>query len=170
MTGVHIKSISMLRCRRQAESVHPRGGGSEELRSVPVAALALVSWHFTITTCYAGRVELSFERYRADRLATAQAEQQPIIVLFDANWCSPCRVMEATTFRDPRVVAAATRFVLLEADLSKNGPISDLLRSRFEIEGTPTFLFFDSRGQIAAKIFGGIGTDRFLQQMRVVPQ
>ncbi len=133
------------------------------------AALALLGWYLTITTCDAKSAQLSFERYTKAKLASAMANHQPTILMFDANWCPPCRTMEQTTFRDPRVVAASARFVLLEADLSENGAISDRLRQQFEIKGIPTFLFFDSRGQIAAKIFGGMEPDRFLEQMKVLP-
>lgn len=137
----------------------------QSMRVRHVAALALTGWCLMVPASHAEATVLAFERYSADRLHGAQAEGQPVVLMFDANWCPPCRVMEQTTFRDPKVLAAAAHFVLLEADLSMNGIIADNLRRRFDIKGTPTFMFFDSRGQLVSKFLGGMDADDFLKQL-----
>lgn len=129
------------------------------------AVRTLTAWCLLVSACHAAATQLAFERYNAGRLESAQANRQPVVFMFDANWCPPCRVMEQTTFRDPKVLGAAEHFVLLEADLSGAGPITDGLRRRFDIKGTPTFMFFDSHGQLVAKVLGGMDPNRFVTEL-----
>ena len=106
-------------------------------------------------------------------LARAQAEGKPAMIDFSAEWCIPCREMDATTFVDPAVVKEAQRFVAIKADLTKRGdPEVRKLHKRFRIFAPPVVIFVDSSGKILEaqdqRVVGLIGPREFLRRMKQV--
>jgi thiol:disulfide interchange protein DsbD len=79
-------------------------------------------------------------------LAQARASGKPVLFDFYADWCIECKRMERTTFRDPAVVAASGRFVLIKADVTEQSEAHVALQQRFGIIGPPATLFFDANG------------------------
>lgn len=48
------------------------------------------------------------------------ARGKPVMLDFYADWCTACKVMDATTFQDPQVQTALEQFVVLKVDLTAN--------------------------------------------------
>ena len=81
-------------------------------------------------------------------LAAAKAAGKPAMLDFYADWCVSCKEMERYTFSDPSVIAEMDRFVLLQADVTKNDDQDQaLMQGRFGIPGPPAILFFDALGE-----------------------
>ena len=80
-------------------------------------------------------------------LAQAKRDGKPVVLDFYADWCTECVRMENSTFTDPRVRNALKRFVLLQADVTKNNDASDALKHRFGVLGPPAMLFFAPGGE-----------------------
>ena len=81
-------------------------------------------------------------------VAEAQAQGQPVMLDFYADWCVSCKEMERYTFPDPAVQQAMERYVLLQADVTANDAADKaLMQERFGIPGPPAMLFFDTEGQ-----------------------
>jgi len=104
-------------------------------------------------------------------LGRAKAEGKPAMIDFTAEWCIPCREMDATTFVDPAVVKEAQRFVAIKADLTKRGnPQVKKLQRRFHIFAPPVTVFVDSSGQILEaedqRVIGLTGPQEFLKRMQ----
>ncbi len=79
-------------------------------------------------------------------LADAARRSAPVMLDFYADWCIPCRAMEARTFSDPKVQASLAGTVLLRADVTQNSPDDAALLERFGLHGPPAILFFARDG------------------------
>ncbi len=99
--------------------------------------------------------------------AIANAQGKPIMLDFYADWCTSCKVMESTVFRDPHVIAAMNDFVVLKVDITANKEQAKALLSQFNVVAPPTFLFFNKLGneQTNLRLVGEISTEKFLQQI-----
>lgn len=83
-------------------------------------------------------------------IAEAGETGKLILVEFYASWCHPCRWMEATTFRDPDVIAMMERrFVPLKADIDMKEGFR--LFEQFGVEVLPTTLVLDASGKVIAR-------------------
>lgn len=94
---------------------------------------------------------LDFQRVKSvddlDRaLARAAAAGQPAMLDFYADWCVSCIEMERFTFSDPRVQAALSGALLLQADVTANDAADKALLQRFGVYGPPTIVFFGPDG------------------------
>jgi len=97
-------------------------------------------------------------------LDAAKESSRPVFVDLWAVWCEPCKHMEETTYRDPRVLESMKRFVPLKVDADANTVFMD----RYEIEGLPTTLFLDGEGREITREMSMLEADRLLEIMAEV--
>lgn len=96
--------------------------------------------------------ELPFQRIKSvddlDReIAAASANGNSVFLDFYADWCISCLEMEAYTFTDRDVQAALSNTIWLQADVTANDEIDQVLLKRFGVFGPPTIIFFGVDGQ-----------------------
>lgn len=116
---------------------------------------------------------LPFERVRSvaeleTALARAQADGQPVMLDFYADWCTSCIEMERETFSDPLVQDRLRGVVLLQADVTLNSAEDRALLQRFQLFGPPGLIFFDRHGreQIEARVIGFQAPQAFLRSLQ----
>ncbi|MFN2441527.1 MAG: cytochrome c biogenesis protein CcdA, partial [Thermoanaerobaculia bacterium] len=115
--------------------------------------------------------EVEWTPFDDQALAQARAEGRPVIIDFYADWCLPCKELDARTFNEAGVVAESERFVRLKADLTSTGePRVEQLTRDFRILGVPTIVFIDASGDevSAARLTGFEGPQAFLARMQQV--
>ena len=97
-------------------------------------------------------------------LADAQANKQWVMLDFYADWCASCQEMALNTFADPKVRAALSQVVLVQADVTQNSPAVQALLRQFRLIGPPAILFFgpDQQERNAYRVVGYVKADKFL--------
>jgi thiol:disulfide interchange protein DsbD len=131
-------------------------------RGVGVAALGIALWNLAGDRPH----PIEWQPLTPQAFAAARAARRPSVIDFSAEWCIPCREMDETTFRDPAVVDAARRFVMLRADVTVIDPDTDELMRRYGVLGVPTYVFFRPGGEEARRLVGYVPSQEFVQAMR----
>jgi thiol:disulfide interchange protein DsbD len=117
--------------------------------------------------------KLAFTRIKTvadlDReLAAAAANGKSAMLDFYADWCVSCIEMEEYTFTDPGVHSALANTVLLQADVTANDDLDQVLLKRFGVFGPPTIIFFDSGGmqRHGYEVVGFMKAENFAEHIR----
>lgn len=144
-------------------------GGKDPMQ--PLGALAAREG----STAQAATPHLNFIRVRnpaefEQELAAAQAQGQPVMLDFYADWCISCKEMERYTFAKPEVQQALAGFRLLQADVTANHADDQALLKRFGLFGPPSILFFGRNGQEqrALRVVGFKDAPAFITQIQQV--
>jgi thioredoxin:protein disulfide reductase len=106
--------------------------------------------------------------YSQGMLDQAARESKPVFIDFYADWCVPCKEMDAQTFAVPEVVTRSRDFVMLKVDLtSTEDPKAGALREQYQVKGVPTLVFLRPDGQEISDLRGtGFESkDVFLEKM-----
>jgi hypothetical protein len=86
-------------------------------------------------------------------LVACASPRGPTMIVYEADWCAACRVLERTTLVDPAVVAESQRFTVRHVE--------------GEVPVLPTIELVDSRG-VASSLAGAVGPRQLLAVMRRV--
>ena len=100
-------------------------------------------------------------KHYSDNIAIANTNK-PIIIDFYADWCIPCKELDASTFSNPNVIKASKEYIALKADMTKSlSPEVESLRNKFNIVGVPTVLILNKKGDEVKRITGFVNADEF---------
>ena len=104
-----------------------------------------------------------WEKYTTEAYE-ASINNDKIIIDFYADWCIPCKELDALTFSDSQVINALSEFSSYKVDMTKT--MSDetaLIREKFKIIGMPTILLIDSKGEEIHRITGFLSVEEILK-------
>jgi thiol:disulfide interchange protein DsbD len=101
-----------------------------------------------------------------------QAKEQKKLVLLDfyADWCISCKEMEVNTFANPEVNQELQKFILIQADVTKNSPEHQALLKRFGLFGPPGILIFDLNSEELKdqRVIGYMPPQRFVERLKKI--
>ena len=105
---------------------------------------------------------IAWKPYNEKAIPVSTAGGKGTIIDFYADWCIPCKELDAKTFTDPKVIAAAKEFHTYKANMTKSlSPDVESLRNKFNIIGVPTVLILNSKGQEVKRITGYVDPNQF---------
>jgi thiol:disulfide interchange protein DsbD len=91
---------------------------------------------------------IQWQPYSEAMLDRASREYKPVFIDFYADWCAPCKELDAHTFSAPEVVSRSRDFIMLKVDLTSAGdPQAEILRQKYQAIGVPTLVFLKPDGQ-----------------------
>ncbi len=94
-----------------------------------------------------GGVGIHWEKTFKDAMRKARAENRAVLVDFWAEWCHWCHELDATTYRDPEVVASAGSFVPVK--VNTEGSLGEKqISADYGIEILPTIAFLSPGGHM----------------------
>ncbi|WP_372680029.1 protein-disulfide reductase DsbD family protein, partial [Desulfosarcina sp.] len=112
---------------------------------------------------------ISWKAYSDRLLAESKNESRPVIIAFSADWCSPCRELDAVTFHHAGVVQQAERhFTLIKVDVTQGGnPVHERLLKQYQVKGVPTVVFLDGQGheRVDLRLVDFVPPDPFLHHI-----
>jgi thioredoxin-like negative regulator of GroEL len=96
----------------------------------------------------------------------AKKTNQPMMIEFWADWCAPCKLMEAKTYTDPKLVTAVTDRVIpvrIHFDLHQ-----DLAR-KYNVAALPYLVFTNSYGTELMHHRGILGAEDLTALIKALP-
>lgn len=99
-----------------------------------------------------------------EALQTARSNGRPVLVDLWAVWCTPCLLMDQTTYRDPGVLRLVDSFVPLKIDVDVQGAFAD----RYEVAGYPTVLFLDGEGRELSRLTGLVEAPELIRRLETI--
>lgn len=100
--------------------------------------------------------------------SAARAAKRVLMVYFGADWCAPCKDLEAKTFVNGRVQEALGSVVAVKIDGSEmTDPVQELFE-KYRIYSLPTIVFVGSNGRVleSSRIHGYIDPKDFVEVLR----
>lgn len=112
---------------------------------------------------------IAWSPYSEEKLVEAAQSGRPVFIDCFADWCIPCKELDASTFSHPEVIAASREFVMLKADLTSTKYESvRAFSKKFAIKGVPTLIFLKPDGTEIEelRVTGFEPKDIFLPRMK----
>ena len=67
-----------------------------------------------------GKNEIVWKPYSENAVPASLSGSRGMIIDFYADWCIPCKELDASTFTDPKVISASKKFLTYKADMTKS--------------------------------------------------
>ncbi len=112
----------------------------------------------------ANKGEIPWKKYTQTRFEASLQNHHKMIIDFYADWCIPCKELDAQTFSDAKVIKAAESFDNYKVDMTESlSEATEKVRKKFDIKGMPTVLIFNSEGKEVQRITGFVPPEEFLK-------
>jgi thiol:disulfide interchange protein DsbD len=113
-------------------------------------------------------LEPEWKAFSIENYEASLKNNERMVIDFYADWCIPCKELDALTFSDQRVLNEFERFTVYKVDMTKNNDTNEQLRKRFNVIGMPTVLIIDSKGNEIKRLTGFVNADEFLSFVKDV--
>jgi thiol:disulfide interchange protein DsbD len=131
------------------------------IKSIVSVVLIMISVYAVIPS---GSKSIEWITYSEDAVPVNFENSKGMIIDFYADWCIPCKELDALTFSDTDVIEASKNFYTFKADMTKSlSPEVEDLRQKYNILGVPTVLIINAEGVEVTRITGFVSAKEFLE-------
>ncbi|MDD5606876.1 MAG: protein-disulfide reductase DsbD [Ignavibacterium sp.] len=109
------------------------------------------------------KLEPEWKQFSIHGYQSSLNNNERMVIDFYADWCIPCKELDAITFSDKRVIEKFDRFTVYKVDMTKNNETNEQLRKKFNVIGMPTVLIIDAKGNETKRITRFVNADEFLR-------
>lgn len=133
----------------------------------PSALLLSILLSFTLRSAKADTptVALNWLPWSDGVFAQAKHQQKFVLLDLEAIWCHWCHVMDATTYRDPKVIALLNKkYLTVKVDQDSRPDLSN----RYEDYGWPATVVFDGDGHEIVKRQGYLSPEEMASMLQAI--
>jgi len=110
-----------------------------------------------------------WKKFSETDFQNAISNNQKIVIDFYADWCIPCKELDALTFSDKKVIEELKNFTAFKVDMTQTlSEETEKIRNKFNIVGMPTILIIDSKGNEVERLTGFVNAEEFLKKLQKV--
>jgi thiol:disulfide interchange protein len=125
-----------------------------------LAAVVLAA--FVVTAAFAAAKTIKWQTDFDKAAESAKKSHKPMMVDFYTDWCGWCKKLDREVYTDKRIVELSAKFVNVKVDGDKQPKLID----KYNVEGYPTIVFYNSKGKEVSRIVGYRNPDDFLAAMK----
>jgi thiol:disulfide interchange protein DsbD len=129
--------------------------------SIIVIAVSIYAWIPT------KKIEPEWQKFSETKYEQSLMNNERMVVDFYADWCIPCKELDALTFSNPQVLSSLTKFTTYKVDMTQTvSDETEELRNKFKIIGMPTVLIINARGEEVERLTGFVNANEFLKLLQ----
>ena len=114
------------------------------------------------------KLEPEWRKFNIQAYEASLQNNERMIIDFYADWCIPCKELDALTFSDERVIKEMNSFTNYKIDMTKTTQENEDLRKKFNVIGMPTVLILSADGSEVYRLTGFVNADEFLDYIKNV--
>lgn len=144
-------------CGTSGSACRPCSSG--RLLLVLLAAVALA---YILTSRSVGPAAPSAVAWLTDHdhaLNLASEQNQPVLVVFKADWCRPCKIMDNQVFAKQAAANALSGWVPVKVDVDEHGKLA----SQYNVSGIPAMVAVSPDGAEIGRATGALSMQQFAE-------
>jgi thiol:disulfide interchange protein DsbD len=129
---------------------------------------------FAFSSCQQAPAHLSefpWKPYSKKAVEDSVAHKKPVVIDFFADWCPNCHELDREVFSLPKIQAQLAQVTALRVDVTnQDDPQVQKMLEEYNIEGVPTVIFLDSKGQEIkdSRVIGFVTPQEFSQALALL--
>jgi len=136
--------------------------------------ISLILLIFAFSSCRQAPTHQSkfpWKPYSQQAVEDSVAHKKPVVIDFFAQWCPNCHELDRAVFSLPEIQAKLAQVTALRMDVTnQDDPGVQNIIQEYGIEGVPTVIFLDSRGQEIkdSRVIGFVTPQEFSQALALL--